>query len=174
MAVLDGITLVLIGLSTLHGLWRGFTQQALGIGGWILSVMLACRYYGLVIPWARSFIHNHLTADIAAFIGLLLVLLVVVSLLVSAIVRMVQATALSGLDRTLGGIFGLLRGGFLIVVLFLGAQWLLLPEDVQSLEENSRLTPYIQRGAATLRPFLPDFGAKGLASERSTGHDATL
>ena len=174
MAILDGITLVLIALSTLHGLWRGFTQQALGLGGWILAVMLACRYYAQLMPWTRSFIHDHLGADIAAFVGLLIIMLVVVSLLVNVIVRMVQATALGGLDRTLGGIFGLIRGSFLVVVFFLAAQWLLLPEDVQSLEENSRLTPYIEHGATVLRPFLPDFGVKGLAPERSTGHDATL
>ncbi|KXV59227.1 bacteriocin biosynthesis protein [Acetobacter senegalensis] len=174
MAPIDILSLVLVGLSTLHGFWRGFTRQALGLGGWIVAILLACRYYGAVIPLTRPYISNHLAADLAAFGILLLALLIVAALLSSALVRLVQVTALNGLDRTLGAGFGILRGVLLVVLLFLAAQWLLLPEDMQTLEQNGKLTPYIRLGAAYIQPYLPDFGTKGVAPTRSTGHDATL
>ncbi|GAN67871.1 CvpA family protein [Acetobacter orleanensis] len=174
MAAIDSIALVIVGLSALHGFWRGFTRQALGLGGWILAILLACRFYPLLIPWTQPYLFNHLAAGAAAFAILLIGLLIAVSLLSSIIVRLVHLTALSGLDRTLGCGFGVIRGGLLVVLIFLAAQWLMMPEDMASLEANGRLTPYIRAGAAYIQPFLPVFSAKGVAPNLSTGHDATL
>lgn len=105
-----------------------------------MAILLACRYYGAVIPLTRPYISNHLAADLAAFGILLLALLIVAALLSSTLMRLVQVTALNGLDRTLGAGFGILRGALLVVLLFLAAQWLLLPEDMQTLEQNGKLT----------------------------------
>lgn len=174
MAAIDSIALVIMGLSTLHGFWRGFTRQALGLGGWILALLLACRFYPTLIPWTQTYLSNPLAADAAAFVILLIGLLIAASLLSALIVRLVHLTALGGLDRTLGCVFGAIRGGLLVVLLFLAAQWLMLPEDMASLEADGRLTPYIRLGAAYIQPFLPVFSAKGVAPNLSTGHDATL
>lgn len=174
MAVIDCIALLLVGLSVLHGLWRGFTQQALGVGSWILAIFLACHFVSTAAQWVRTFIHNPLLADIVAFVGLFLALVVICSLLVSTIVKTVKSTALSGIDSTLGGVFGLVRGLLAVLLLFMVAQWFLPTEDMQSLEENGRLTPYIQQGVTAIQPFLPTFSAKRLALTGITGHDPTL
>lgn len=174
MAAIDLISLVLVGLSTLHGFWRGFTRQALGLAGWIFAIALACRYYGTVIPLTRNYISNHLAADFAAFGLMLIALLIAATLLTSIITRLVHIAALGGLDRTLGALFGAVRGVFLLVLLFMAAEWLMLPEDMQALEENGKLTPYIRLATTYIQPFLPDFGTKGVAPKRATGHDATL
>lgn len=174
MAAIDIISLVIVGVSALHGLWRGFTRQALGLGGWILAILLACRFYAGLIPWTSSYLSNHLAAEAAAFIILLVGLLIAASVLSSFIVRLVHLTALSGLDRTLGCGFGAIRGGLLVILLFMAAQWFMTPEDMTSLEENGRLTPYIRLGTTYIQPFLPVFDAKGVARNLSTGHDANL
>ncbi|KFL92141.1 Colicin V production protein [Acetobacter malorum] len=174
MAAIDILSLVIVGVSALHGLWRGFTRQALGLGGWILAILLACRFYPVLIPWTTPYLSNPLAAHAAAFVILLLGLLIAATLFSAFIVRLVHLTALGGLDRTLGCGFGVIRGGLLVVLLFMVAQWFMMPEDMASLEANGRLTPYIRLGAAYIQPFLPVFSAKGVAPNLSTGHDATL
>ena len=44
MAAIDAISLTILALSTLHGLWRGFTQLALGLLRWVVAFMLAFRF----------------------------------------------------------------------------------------------------------------------------------
>lgn len=174
MAAIDIIALVIVGVSALHGFWRGFTRQALGLGGWILATALAWHFYPVLTPWTQTYLSNPLAAHAAAFVILLLALLIAAALFSTLVVRLVHLTALSGLDRTLGCGFGAIRGGLLVVLLFLAAQWLMTPGDMASLEANGRLTPYIRAGAAYIHPFLPVFSAKGVAPNLSTGHDATL
>nr|WP_249204461.1 CvpA family protein [Acetobacter thailandicus] len=174
VAAIDIIALVLVTLSVLHGLIRGFARQALGIGGWVIALLLTCRYYTNLIPWTRSFIHDHTVADITAFILLMLVLLVVASFASSLIVRVIHQSALQGLDHTLGALFGLARGVLLVLLLFVSAQWLLPPEDIHDIENKGKFTPYIRMGVAYIQPFMPDFTTKGVAPDRTAGHDATL
>lgn len=174
MAAIDIITLVIVGLSALHGLWRGFTRQALGLGGWIVAIVLACRFYPALVPWTHGYLSNLLASEAAAFVLVLIGLLMAATMLSAFIVRLVHLAALGGLDRLLGCGFGAIRGGLLVILLFMVAQWLMQPEDMLRLEKNGRLTPYIQLGAAYIQPLLPDFDAKGVAQKLATGHDANL
>lgn len=174
MAAIDALSLIIVALSTLHGMWRGFTQLALGLLSWALAFVLAFRFHTVPTPWLAQFIHPPIGLQLASFALVLLFFLVAGYLLAAAIVRLVRATPLDGLDRTLGGLFGLARGVCVVVLLFMAGQWLLQPEDMEAIEANGRLTPYIRSATTYIQPYLAEFDAKGVAPKRSTGHDATL
>lgn len=174
MAAIDALSLIIVALSTLHGLWRGFTQQALGLIAWVVAGMLALRLHGVLVPWLGQFIHATWGVQLASFALVLLGALVVGYLLVALVVRVVRATPLDGLDRMLGALFGVARGACVVVLLFMAGEWLLQPEDMAAIEANGRLTPYIRSAATYIHPYLAEFDAKGVAPKRSTGHDATL
>ncbi|MFT9068487.1 MAG: CvpA family protein [Acetobacter syzygii] len=86
MAAIDAITLIIITLSTLHGLWRGFTRQALGLISWIVAIMLALRFHNLLTPWVGQFIHAAWGVQLAALALVLLGALVVGYLLAALVV----------------------------------------------------------------------------------------
>ncbi|MDE7547778.1 CvpA family protein [Acetobacter fabarum] len=174
MATIDAISLIIVALSSLHGLWRGFTQLALGLLSWAVACVLAFRFHTVPVPWLGRFIHSPTGLQLASFALVLLFFLVAGYLLAALIVRLVRATPLDGLDRTLGGLFGLVRGMCVVVLLFMTGQWLLQPEDMEAIETNGRLTPYIRAAITYIHPYLAEFDAKGVAPKRSTGHDATL
>ncbi|MCP1202943.1 MULTISPECIES: CvpA family protein [Acetobacter] len=174
MAAIDALSLLIIGLSALHGAWRGFTRHALGFVSWGIAIVLALRFHAAFLPFVQRFITSPTGAQIGSFALLLLGVLCAGYVLSAAIVRIVKATPLDALDRLLGLLFGIVRGMFLVVVLFMAAQWLLQPQDMAALTEDSRLTPYIRLGASHIQPYLPDLSAKGVARNPSTGHDATL
>ena len=54
MAAIDGISLLIVAFSTLHGVWRGFTRLALGLCLWTVAFMAAMRFH---TPMAVSFTH---------------------------------------------------------------------------------------------------------------------
>jgi len=66
----------------------------------------------------------------------------------------VQSTGLSGTDRLLGMLFGLLRGAALGSVAVLLAGFTPLPADPWW--QQSRIVPSFQRGAEWLRTWLPE------------------
>src|SRR3546814_17885710 len=74
--------------------------------------------------------------------------------------KLVRATGLSGTDRLLGLVFGLLRGGGLAVVLVLVLGFTPLPSDPWW--RQSQLLPGFERGAQWLRGWLPDAAARGV------------
>jgi membrane protein required for colicin V production len=67
--------------------------------------------------------------------------------------KLVKSTGLSGTDRLMGLVFGLLRGVALACVLVLLLGFTAMPRDPWWRE--SRLLPEFQRGAEWLRTWLP-------------------
>lgn len=174
MAAIDGISLLIVAFSTLHGAWRGFTRLALGLCLWTVAFMAAMRFHTPMAEWTGHYVASPLGAQAVAVLVILIGVIVVGGMASAGLVRVVRATPLDGPDRLLGGAFGLARGAVVVVVLFTVASLLLQPIDLQALENNSRLTPYIQSGASGLRSYLPDFDLKGVARKLSTGHDASF
>jgi membrane protein required for colicin V production len=64
---------------------------------------------------------------LAAFVGIFIVTLIVAKLVGLLLSKAVQAVGLGGLDRTLGGIFGLARGLLIVIAFALVAGLTALP-----------------------------------------------
>ncbi|HEX7439432.1 MAG TPA: CvpA family protein [Caldimonas sp.] len=113
----DAGLLVALALSVLVGALRGLAFEVLSIAGWFVAYFAA--------QWAAPFIAPHfpigtpgsLLNQACAFASVFLVTLIVWSLLSRLVRRLIHATPLSPLDRMFGAAFGLLRGGFVLLVL---------------------------------------------------------
>lgn len=151
----DIVVLVILVISAALAFFRGFVHEVLGIGAWIGAVLVAI--YGLprVQPLARQYIPIDWVADLSAAIGIFLVMLIVLSFITALIARRVQDSALNTLDRSLGFLFGLLRGGVIVVVLYMAASWLVPPEKQPPWVKQARSMPVIEQGAETLVALVP-------------------
>jgi len=89
----------------------------------------------------------------SAFFALFVVTLVLGALVNHLISEMVEKTGLSGTDRALGIIFGLLRGVAIVTVLILLAGATPMPTD--DWWQNSLLVEHFEKLAIWLRDFLP-------------------
>src|SRR5436190_1814350 len=117
--IVDLAIILLLGLSVLVGIFRGATREVLGIAGWIGA--LATMFYGLSLfrPLGRHYIHNAMIADLVVA-GVLFVLSLAVFILISRTLSIrVKGSLLGGLDRSLGLIFGVLRGVLVICLVYL-------------------------------------------------------
>jgi membrane protein required for colicin V production len=147
--------LAVIGVSALLGLSRGLVRELLGLFSWGLAGYAAFRFGPGVIPLVREVTGDAEIAEPAAYVLTFVVLLIVFSLVANLIGRLVQLSLLGGLDRTLGLLFGIARGGFVLCVAYIPVALLLPPEKWPSILLQARSLPVIYDGAVWLADQLP-------------------
>jgi membrane protein required for colicin V production len=154
---LDLIILGVIGLSTLLAFSRGFIKEMLSILGWIGAVIATVALFSPVRHIVRQYIAEPLLADIAAGIGIFVVTLVLCGMLNHWVSAQVRGNGLGALDRSLGLVFGLVRGSVIVC-----AAYILLtffqPDraELPDIVNEARLLPIVERGSAFILTLLPD------------------
>jgi membrane protein required for colicin V production len=143
----------IIGLSALISLVRGFVTEVLSLAVWVLSFWVAWTFFREVADQLTPWISLP-SARLAVAFGLLLVVCLIVGGLLNFLVgRLVDSTGLSGTDRLLGVLFGLVRGAVVVAVLVFLAGLTPLPNDPWWRE--SQLIGHFQALAHWLMGLLP-------------------
>lgn len=155
MNPLDIGVIAIVGLSAVFAFARGFVREALSIVAWIGAGFITLYGASQVVTMIEPFIHNPLLSNLAAWGGLFIVSLIVLTIMTGIIARSVRASAMSPIDRTLGFVFGVLRGALILSLACL------LLDTVQPSEwppwvKQAKSMPYLQQGADTLRAVLPE------------------
>ena len=153
--LIDLTILFIVGISVLIGILRGATREVLGIAGWMGAFITV--FYGLPLfrPLGRHYIHNPMIAD-AAVGGVLFILSLGVFILLSRTISSgVKGSPLNGLDRTLGLVFGVVRGIVLVCLLYLSLGFFYPPHSLPKAVEQARLIGYVSQGAIALKQIIP-------------------
>ena len=95
------------------------------------------------------------TSLIAGF-GLFVVSLIVLTIITGSIANSVRSSALSPIDRTVGFIFGLLSGAFVVSLAYLLLDVSVQKNDRPAWLRDAKSEPYLEQGAELLRNFLPE------------------
>jgi membrane protein required for colicin V production len=156
---MNPLDLGVIGIVVLSGIFafaRGFVREALSIVAWVGAAAITLYGFNWVYARVDPMVHNALLSQLIAGFGLFVISLVVLTILTGIVARMVHATGLSPIDRTLGFIFGLARGAFVVCLAYL-----LLDVSVQASDRpvwirEAKSGPYLHEGADVLRGFLPE------------------
>ena len=150
--------LVVLGVLLLSGvlaLARGFVKEVLGIAGWVGAALAALKLFPYVQPIARKHIPYQLAADVLAGAGVFLVVLVALSLISNAISRRVRESDIGALDRSLGFVFGLLRGALVLSLAYLALVQFVPPKDHPDWITGARSLPIVAYGAGLLAAIAP-------------------
>ena len=114
----DYVILLIIGLSLITGVIRGFFKELISLGVWILAGFLSFFYAKPFALWLGAYIHDK-SIQVAAAYGLIIIGTLLAGGLLSSLLSMImQRTGLNGTDRVLGLGFGAVRGLF-IAALFM-------------------------------------------------------
>ena len=145
------IGLVLL-LNVVTAAMQGFFSEALTMAGLVVGYIVAAWKYRSLAEWFESFLKNDWLAEILGFLIIFFAILMLFGI-AARIARWVMKTAgLSGFDRFLGGVLGLLKGGLMVAVLLMGMTAF---TPTSKLLENSQLAPYflvVGRAAILLAP----------------------
>jgi len=150
-----GVVLVLL-ISGVLAYARGLVHEVLSIGGWIGAVLATIFFYPVIQPISRQFIPIDLAADLSAGVVIFIVTLVILSLATRALSSRVKESALNVLDRSLGFLFGIARGGLLVCVAYLGLEFLVPKSEQPEWITSAKTMPVIVEGAAALIDIIPD------------------
>lgn len=111
-----GLLAVLV-ISVLFGAWRGMIYEVLSLLSWAVAFVLASLFaadMGASLPLGKT---SEAVRDVAGFGSVFVLTLVASALLIAVLRRLVNTVGLRPVDRALGAIFGLARGGVLLMFL---------------------------------------------------------
>jgi membrane protein required for colicin V production len=156
ITLLDVLLLVVMLISGLLAMIRGFMREILSIAAWGLAALATLYAYPRLLPTVKQYVNSDMIAAGATVGGVFLLTLLVVSIITVRISDMILDSRVGALDRTLGFLFGLARGLIIVVVAFLFFAWLVpdrsQPEWVKS--AKSRLV--LQSTGQWLMSMLPE------------------
>src|ERR1700761_7744497 len=124
ITLLDIVLIVVMLVSGLLAMVRGFMREVLSIIAWVLAAGATLYSYSKLLPFAKQYFNNDIVAAVAVVGGVFLITLLVVSVITVRISDMVLDSRVGALDRTLGFLFGLARGLVIVVVAFGFFDWL--------------------------------------------------
>jgi membrane protein required for colicin V production len=118
-----GLAVIML-ISALLAMVRGFVREVLSIASWGLAALTTWWAFPRLLPLAQTQIPNELAAKAVVIAGVFLTVLVVVSLITIRISDAILDSKIGVLDRSLGFLFGLGRGLVIVVVAFAFFTWL--------------------------------------------------
>lgn len=154
-----GVIAILL-LSALFAYMRGFVHEVLSIAGWVGASLITIYAFPYIKPYARDFISVNLVADLAGGTVVFILSLVVLSLITRSISQGIRNSALNILDRSLGFLFGLLRGVLIVCVGFIILELFIPRDKLPNWVMEARSMELIIPGSEMLTSLIPDESRK--------------
>ena len=151
MNYLDWMLLAPLIVSGLIGVWRGLVREAMSVLAWVIGVVLAGRFaadLAQLLP-----INGDLLPHAVAWVLVLLVVLIAAGLLARLLKQLLSVAGLGLVDRLLGGVFGLVRGTMVLMLLVLVIG--LTPFKKYPIWTSSQVVPLVQLLLEFVKPVLP-------------------
>jgi membrane protein required for colicin V production len=156
ITLLDIILLVVMLVSGLLAMIRGFMREILSIGAWGVAAFVTLYSFAKVLPIAQGYFSSNTVATGVTIGSIFLLTLLIVSIITVRISDMILDSRVGALDRTLGFLFGLARGLIIVVVAFLFFAWL-VPEKQQPVwVSGAKSKVVLQSTGQWLMSMLPD------------------
>ena len=161
MPVLDWILLAVLGASFLLGAWRGLVFELLSLAVWVAAFIVAQWFAPDVAERLSMVSSNEAVRFVVAFALVFVVVAFAGGLVASLLKKLVDAVGLRPVDRSMGALFGLVRG----IVLLLAFAVVM---DISPLKNSDWWRESVGAGLLTtalkdLRPLLPEGMGKYLA-----------
>ena len=167
MTWFDYGVLIVVAVSAVISLTRGFVREALALAAWAIAIWIAVSFSKTLAVMLAPFISTPSIRLVAAFLLLFVVSLLVVAVINHLLVKLVKSSGLTGTDRAIGMLFGVLRGVFIVAILVFLAGLTPLPQD--EWWGRSLFMPHFQKMAVWMQGFLPADAAQYFSYSQPAG-----
>ncbi|HUO25755.1 MAG TPA: CvpA family protein [Candidatus Aquilonibacter sp.] len=152
MSLADWFICALVVLNVVAAAIQGFFSEALTIAGLVVGYLVAAWKYRTVSEWLELYLKNVWFCEILAFLVIFFAVVLIFGLAARIARWVMKQAGLSGFDRLLGGVLGLVKGALMVAVILMG---LTAFTPTSKLLQNSQLAPYflvVGRAAIWLAP----------------------
>ncbi|GHU05999.1 bacteriocin production protein [Betaproteobacteria bacterium] len=159
MTSFDCAVLIILLASMTLGAWRGVLGEILAVGAWVMA-FFAAKWWGdeFAVQLLSGIIGDPVIRIIVAWVLIVVIVLLLVSLVRLAVRGLLKALGLSLSDRALGVLFGALRGGLIILGLVVLGGMLSLHKE--QWWRGAYLSAPLETAVLMCKPWLPPDVAK--------------
>ncbi len=164
MTALDWIVLLVLAACVFRSLMRGLVEEVFSLAAWIVA-FIAAKWGAVVIaPLLPIGIASESMRYFAGFAVVFLAMMILVLITGHMVKSSVDAVGLTGADKLIGGLFGLLRGVVILVGLTLAAGLTQLPRT--DFWRQATFSHALEIMAIQVKPLLPQKLAKYIRYDR--------
>jgi len=139
MTPADWLIVAVVLLNVVLAAMHGFFAEALSMAGLVVGYIVAAWQYQRLAAWLMSFLKSELLAEIFGFLIIFFAVLILFSIAGRVARKLMKAAGLSGFDRSLGALLGLVKGGLVVAVVLMGMTAF---TPTSQMLEKSELAPY--------------------------------
>jgi membrane protein required for colicin V production len=149
-------------VSAVLSMMRGFTREVLAIGSWVAAAAAAYYFYPKASPFLAPYIHKPIVLQAVSAAVVFFATLIVVSLFTVRLSDVILDSKIGALDRSLGFVFGAVRGFLLAVVAFAIFNWLVGNKQQPQWVQAAKTRPVLVDSANRIVAMLPEDAAATL------------
>lgn len=175
---------VILLVSAILAYVRGFVHEVLAVTAWIGAALAAIYALPYLQPLASGLLGPEpgllfelmplqAVVDFAMGVVVFIVTLVTLSAFSRAISRRIRQSTLNLLDRSLGFLFGVLRGALLVALAYIPMEWVWPPPDQPQWLSSARSRPLVVAGADLLKSLVSEEAAAEAAGAADDAKGAT-
>ncbi|MFZ0557823.1 MAG: CvpA family protein [Methylovirgula sp.] len=153
---LDLGVIAIVLISAVLAMVRGFTREVLAIASWAAAAIAAIYFHPYVLPYVKPYISKDAVALAVSAAIVFFVTLIIVSVITVKISDAILDSKVGPLDRSLGFVFGAVRGVLLCVIAFVFFNWLVPQKAQPEWVKDARMRPMLQSTGDGLIAMLPD------------------
>jgi membrane protein required for colicin V production len=150
---IDIVIIVFFTISILIGVYRGFVKEVLSVASWGLAAFMAFRFGEQASVYVKPYVSQQPLDLAIAYVAVFLVTLIGFSVVSHIVSKIFESSGMTGIDRSIGSLFGALRAAAIVVVLILVGRFMAM--DNQQWWMDSWFIPYFEPLVVWFKTYLP-------------------
>ena len=153
--VLDFISLLVIILSGIISSFRGLVKEGLSIAAWVGAIFSSIYISPFFFQLSLLLIENKTLSEFLTYLATFIIVLITLSIIIRSLTVYVRSSTLNNLDKSLGFLFGIMKGLIILSVVLIIFDWFSTTKERPYAVNEAKLLPIIDTTSRILISTLP-------------------